>query len=342
MPMPWFLITFVLLSLRIVDVSEAAHEEKVPSALAVGTVFCDTCFKQEFSRTSHFISGAYVSIECENSSSSRSFQREVRTNKHGRFKVLLPPSVGKDAQRIEGCTVKLIRSSEPGCGAVSLGISSRLRLKLKRHGLRVFSAGLLAFKPPKHPSRCTEGPARGDPKFLSRKNSIPSKGYLPRIPGLTPPSYPLPFPSPPSLIPLPPIPWLTPPPPLIPLPPIPWLTPPPSPFIPLPPIPWLTPPPPPPFPFPIPPLPPFPPIPGFTPPPPPPPSSLFPPLPPFPPLSPIPFPPLPGFTPPPPRPPPPPPPSFHFPPLPPIFPFPPPPYSPGNPPASTLPEKTSP
>ncbi|XP_030547856.2 leucine-rich repeat extensin-like protein 3 isoform X2 [Rhodamnia argentea] len=328
MPMPWFLITFVLLSLRIVDVSEAAHEEKVPSALAVGTVFCDTCFKQEFSRTSHFISGAYVSIECENSSSSRSFQREVRTNKHGRFKVLLPPSVGKDAQRIEGCTVKLIRSSEPGCGAVSLGISSRLRLKLKRHGLRVFSAGLLAFKPPKHPSRCTEGPARGDPKFLSRKNSIPSKGYLPRIPGLTPPSYPLPFP--------------TPPPPLIPLPPIPWLTPPPSPFIPLPPIPWLTPPPPPPFPFPIPPLPPFPPIPGFTPPPPPPPSSLFPPLPPFPPLSPIPFPPLPGFTPPPPRPPPPPPPSFHFPPLPPIFPFPPPPYSPGNPPASTLPEKTSP
>lgn len=61
MPMPRFLIAIVFLSLRILDVSEAAHEEKVPSALVVGTVFCDTCFKQEFSRTSHFISGPIYS-----------------------------------------------------------------------------------------------------------------------------------------------------------------------------------------------------------------------------------------------------------------------------------------
>ncbi|KAF8012746.1 hypothetical protein BT93_I0793 [Corymbia citriodora subsp. variegata] len=346
MPMPWFLITLVLLSSRISDVSEAAHEGKVPSAVVVGTVFCDTCFKQEFSRTSHFISGAYVLIECGNSSSSLSFRQEARTNKHGKFKVHLPPSMGNDVERIEECGVKLIKSGDPGCRAMSLDISSSLRLKSKRNGLRVFSAGLLAFKPPKQPSRCSEGPASGDPQFGSKKNLMPSKALLPPIPGLTPPSFPFPFPSLPPLIPLPPIPFLTPPSPLIPLPPIPGLTPPPSPFIPLPPIPipGLTPPPPPLFPFPIPPLPPFLPIPGFTPPSPPPPSFPFPPLPPLPPLPPISLPPLPGFTPPPPPLPSPPPPLpfFHIPPLPPLFPFPPPPHSPDKALASTLPEKTSP
>lgn len=34
---------------------------RLPNAVVVGTVYCDTCFQQEFSRTSHFISGGFRS-----------------------------------------------------------------------------------------------------------------------------------------------------------------------------------------------------------------------------------------------------------------------------------------
>lgn len=40
--------------------SEAGHHHKKPtSAVVVGTVFCDTCFQQDFSMGNHFISGPF-------------------------------------------------------------------------------------------------------------------------------------------------------------------------------------------------------------------------------------------------------------------------------------------
>lgn len=56
--MSWFLIALFLGS-AVVNVSEGTDHEnkKLPSAVVVGTVYCDTCFQQGFSRTSHFLSG---------------------------------------------------------------------------------------------------------------------------------------------------------------------------------------------------------------------------------------------------------------------------------------------
>ncbi|KAF5186856.1 hypothetical protein FRX31_005807, partial [Thalictrum thalictroides] len=50
----WLLI--FTLTLIFINLSEANHGKKLPSAVVVGTVYCDTCFQQDFSRTSHFIS----------------------------------------------------------------------------------------------------------------------------------------------------------------------------------------------------------------------------------------------------------------------------------------------
>ncbi|XP_057980584.1 pollen-specific leucine-rich repeat extensin-like protein 4 [Malania oleifera] len=280
--MSWFLILLIL-SFTF-NPSEANNDhEKLPSAAVVGTVYCDTCSQQGFSRTSHFISGATVAVECRDGSSSKpSFWKEAKTNEHGDFKVQLPISVGKSAKKLKDCAVKLISSSETDCAVASSATSSSLRLKSWKEGTHVFSAGYLTFKPLKQPNMCHQNPSRHGSKTLnSRKAVIPeipaiNLSPLPLIPGLP---VPLPY--------LPPLPPLEPDllfPPL--LPPL-FPSPPPSIGIPLPPNPFQPPPILPPIPFqpPAPPafqLPPIiPPIPGFIPPSSPPPPAFPIPLPPI-------------------------------------------------------------
>ncbi|CAK9134063.1 unnamed protein product [Ilex paraguariensis] len=353
--MSWFFVT-IILSFTFTDLSEARHEKKLPSAVVVGTVYCDTCFQEDFSKSSHFISGASVAVECGDTSSRPSFRKEVKTNEHGEFKVHLPFSVSKHVQKIEGCSVKLISTNQPYCAVASTATSSSLHLKSKKPGTHIFSAGFFTFKPLKQPDLCYQKPSVLNSKKFSSVNQIFSPPTLnPSIPILPPlPQLP-PLPPLPQLPPLPPLPQL---PPLPPLPGLPYYPPvhskttskdtsktlgslkdqkiahpeffsllPPNPLQPpsiLPPNPFQPPP-------------------SILPPNPlQPPPSIFPPIFPSPPPSifpPIPFPPIPGITPSPP----PPPPSFPFPlpplPLPPL-PFPP---SPGIPPASSSSsKKTSP
>ncbi|KAI4389001.1 hypothetical protein MLD38_001272 [Melastoma candidum] len=309
MMIPLFLLLNLISTLTRLPISESSSVHPTDVVL-VGSVLCDTttnCLPQYHGhpQPSQFISGATVSIHCEDSSSGASgLDKKARTDSRGRFKFRLPDDVAKVVLKRGDsgvCSVKLVGSGDPKCSIPSLGSSSIFhRLKSTRHGHSSrFSSGVLSFKPTS--SLC------GGKRMTNF--------FFPPVPGVTPPPLTPPIPglTPPPLI--PPIPGFTPPPPLIPLPPIPGLTPPPSPLIPLPPIPGFTPPPPPPLIH-------LPPIPGFTPPPSPPPSFPIP----FPPVSP--FPPIPGFTHPPP--PPPPPPVFPFPPLP----FLPPPSPPGGPPAS--------
>ncbi|KAJ6707546.1 hypothetical protein OIU85_027862 [Salix viminalis] len=340
------------------NLSEASHGEKPPSAVVVGTVYCDTCFQEDFSRNSHFISGAHVAVECKDEKSRPSFREEAKTDEHGEFKVHLPFSVTKHVKKIQGCSVELLSSSEPFCAVASTATSSSLRLKSRKEGTHIFSAGFFTFKPEKQPFICNQKPRTGNSReFSSRKASLPpvdnpttfpSPLQDPKIPGLPPVNQNLP--------PLPLIPGVLPPlPPLPPLPGLPLLPPVPADTkktktteslksttlpdekavhhtnqfgFPTPP---LFPPiiqPPPLFPPILQPPPLFPPI--LQPPP------LFPPVLPPNPLQPspkpfLPLPPIPGLTPPPPPP-------FSF--LPPLPPFPP--LIPGIPPASSSSQKKSP
>lgn len=48
----FFILTFTYLS-------EARPQKNPSTAVVVGTVYCDTCFQQDFSKDSHFISGSF-------------------------------------------------------------------------------------------------------------------------------------------------------------------------------------------------------------------------------------------------------------------------------------------
>lgn len=56
--MSWFIIVLIL-NLTFSSFSEARHAKKLPTPVVVGTVYCDTCFQNDFSRNSHFIEGEY-------------------------------------------------------------------------------------------------------------------------------------------------------------------------------------------------------------------------------------------------------------------------------------------
>ncbi|KAL7190640.1 hypothetical protein ACSBR2_022842 [Camellia fascicularis] len=272
--MSWYLINIIVLSFTFSSLSEAQHEKKLPSAVVVGTVYCDTCFQEHFSKTSHFISGALVAVECRGTrSSTPSFHKEVKTNEHGEFKVHLPFSVTKQAKKIKKCSVKLISSSEPHCAVASTSTSSSLHLKSRKQETHIFSAGFFTFKPPKQPKLCK---AFNSKKYstqlssgmVSQQQIFSPIPQIPLIPSLPPPFGIIPLPpnplQPPSIVPPNP---LLPPPPSI-LPPNPLQPPPsifpPNPFQPSPPL--------------FPPI--LPPIPVLTPPSPPPPAIPFIPLPP--------------------------------------------------------------
>ncbi|KAK7381206.1 hypothetical protein VNO78_33737 [Psophocarpus tetragonolobus] len=221
--MCWSLV-ILFLSLTC-GISEASNDRKLPSTVVVGTVFCDTCFHQEFSTKSHFISGALVEVECKVGNSAPTFKKEVKTNEHGEFKVKLPFKVWKHAKIIKGCTFKLISSSEPHCAVASFSTSSSVSLKTRNQGENIFSAGSFSFKPIEKPQFCNHNSlALGKTRVLK---SIPteSSDKSQSDNSLTKDTFfpfpPLPFPP----FPFPPIPML---PPLPFLPPFPFL--PPNPF----------------------------------------------------------------------------------------------------------------
>ncbi|CAN6574595.1 unnamed protein product [Malus baccata var. baccata] len=71
--MSWFFtVLFLVTALTFHTPSEASHEKNDPSAVVVGTVYCDTCFQEDFSHTSHFISGT-----SQNVGSLRQLEMEV-------------------------------------------------------------------------------------------------------------------------------------------------------------------------------------------------------------------------------------------------------------------------
>ncbi|XP_073008298.1 uncharacterized protein [Typha latifolia] len=184
--------------------SSAAHhnhhdKNHLPSAMVVGTVYCDTCFLQEFSKTSRFISGASVGIKCGDA-----FQKEVLTNRRGEFRVHLPLEV-----IIKTCSVKLIKSSDPYCSVASPPMTNGLRHKARRNGVHVYSAGLFTFKPLTQPELCNqkvEQPALSFPPIptnpLQPPSFFPPNPFQPPLPFQpSPPAFPFPsFPFPPNPI----------------------------------------------------------------------------------------------------------------------------------------------
>lgn len=61
--MSWFVTLFFLISLTFTTSSEASHEKKLQPAVVIGKVYCETCFQDAFSKSSHFISGNHFQMQ---------------------------------------------------------------------------------------------------------------------------------------------------------------------------------------------------------------------------------------------------------------------------------------
>ncbi|CAN1826700.1 IgA FC receptor [Linum perenne] len=193
------------------DAEPTAANKKLPfpssrpsAAIVVGTVYCDTCFQDAFSKDTRFISGASVAVECRR----RRFQQQVKTDEQGRFKVKLPFSVSKQVDSIRRCSVKLVSSSDPSCAVASIANSSALhRIHKKQGDLHVFSAGFFTFRPSQHTNLCSQKDLSGLPTLpspspvneddpshspdMNQNRFLPPLPLLPRLPPL-PPLPPLP------------------------------------------------------------------------------------------------------------------------------------------------------
>ncbi|GAA0166098.1 hypothetical protein Leryth_023322 [Lithospermum erythrorhizon] len=211
------LCVLIFLSLALFNLSEARQQKKHASAVLVGSVYCDTCFHQSFSKASHFISGADVAVECSVTNTTPNFKKVVSTNEHGEFRIHLPFSVSKHVKKIKRCSVKLIKSSEPFCAVASSATSSALHLKSRKEGNHIFSAGFFTFKPLNQPELCGQKPSvQESNKFESQKSSITNPKdprYLPPIenpPSSNQPPLVIDLPLLPPLTSLPAIPFLPP------------------------------------------------------------------------------------------------------------------------------------
>ncbi|KAJ8436017.1 hypothetical protein Cgig2_007675 [Carnegiea gigantea] len=183
------------------SLSEARNQpQKFSPAVVVGTVYCDACFQDDFSKDSHYISGATVAVKCQEKGSRPAFAQKVKTDKQGKFIVHLPFSMSKHIKEIQGCTVKLVKSSEPYCAVASTTNSSAIYLKETKQGKHIFSAGFFTFKPLKQPEICNQKPSVTNSfQGLFPHPNLPFMPSLPQLP---------PLPELPPLPPLPPLPSL--------------------------------------------------------------------------------------------------------------------------------------
>ncbi|KAG8383316.1 hypothetical protein BUALT_Bualt05G0172000 [Buddleja alternifolia] len=217
----------------------------------LGSVYCDVCYHNSFSKHSYFLPGVDVHVQCKLKASSPrtaeqiSFSVNRTTDRYGMYKVDIPSVDGVDCTPdppIQSfCQATLIGSTDSvsasSCNVPSTRSSStEITLKSKQNNVCSYTLGSLSYKPLiRNFSLC--GRARGKERLESATNSWnSSKTFLPYIP-----PYVFPWPQ------LPPLPQFPPLPPLPPLPPFPSFpfpptTNPPSLPFPFPPLPPFTPP----------------------------------------------------------------------------------------------------
>nr|CAB3457534.1 unnamed protein product [Digitaria exilis] len=231
----------LLLLLLMLSGTEAKFLSKASNITVVGSVYCDACSNNTFSKHSFFLkgnssnemndestnagvllAGARVLIKCSfkvNSSSSEelSLEAERTTDKHGVYKLDVPPVDGFECREghelRSACRATLVRSSSAACNVPGLGGSSSTQqhIALRSRGAATNACFLnlnaLNFRPAKRDAALC--PGGGAAAFGS------SLFFWPLLPLFWPPypspvgggaaggtvSFPWPFPVPSWLVP---------------------------------------------------------------------------------------------------------------------------------------------
>ncbi|KAG6476406.1 formin-1-like [Zingiber officinale] len=189
------LVIFAFCCILLCSSSSTHHEVREGAVLVTGTVYCDTCFRQPDAKSTQVISGGWVAVECGSSgSNSPSYRTVVRTNRQGVFRAHLPAKIGGDRLHyLESCAVELIKTNQPFCAvASSATVPRQLRLKSRRHGVHVYSAGFFSFKPLNQPEMCSQKPVPFGDQKAPAEEQAGTGGFFPPLPpfNLLPPLLP--------------------------------------------------------------------------------------------------------------------------------------------------------
>ncbi|KAF8645307.1 hypothetical protein HU200_066194 [Digitaria exilis] len=196
----WLLLALVLLSC-FPCYPAARHGRKDPRPPLTGAVVVGSVHSgSETTNT--------ISVHCHDGNGRTVFQKEVVTDRHGRFHVHLPQETSGRLPSVTSCSVRLQQPSNhnaAACAATATSSSRGLRLvapKRRGGGARVFSAGEFGVHVPE---LCGQKgiffpplPLVPEPPNIGGV-PIPPNPITPAPPSLVPPL--LPTPSPPSILP---------------------------------------------------------------------------------------------------------------------------------------------
>ncbi|XP_052166807.1 uncharacterized protein LOC127783653 [Oryza glaberrima] len=182
----------------------------------VGSVYCDACSNNTFSKHSFFLKGARVLIQCSfkvNSTMAEelSLEAERTTDQNGVYKLDVPAAGGFDCREghdlRSACRATLVRSSSAACNVPGLrGSTQHIALRSRATNACFLNLNALNFRPAKRDAALCHGGDGGGAAFGS------SLFFWPFLPLFWPPyrlpgggggtvSFPWPFPVPDWLVP---------------------------------------------------------------------------------------------------------------------------------------------
>ncbi|OAY76258.1 uncharacterized protein LOC109713156 isoform X2 [Ananas comosus] len=139
--------------------SAEALPRPISNITVLGSVYCDPCSNNTFSKHSFFLKGARVQIQCRfrvNSTSREEIliEAERTTDKFGIYKLDIPPVDGfecREGREIRSaCRANLISSSSSSCNVPGLqGSTQHLAIKPKQANICFFNLNALNYRPPR-------------------------------------------------------------------------------------------------------------------------------------------------------------------------------------------------
>ncbi|WOL03732.1 proline-rich protein 4-like [Canna indica] len=223
-PPPLLLLPFFLVATFSTS-SDAAPLHRIANVTVLGSVYCDACSSNNFSKNSYFLRGALVLVQCKfavNSTSAASREEMSitayrTTDRFGVYELDVPPVDGfecREGKEIRSmCRATLLKSPSKRCNVAGFSsATAHVAVKDRGSGVCYCNLNALSYRPARRSVlRCGEkkGVAAAVAGAPSSSSSLIFWPILPPF-GLPWPNLPFPFPFllPPSLpFPFPHIPW---------------------------------------------------------------------------------------------------------------------------------------
>ncbi|KAK9272330.1 hypothetical protein L1049_002701 [Liquidambar formosana] len=128
--------------------------------MVMGSVYCDICSNNSFSRHSYFLPGAEVKIDCKfeaispKTTEEISFSVKRTTNKFGIYKLEIPSVDGiecaEESAIASSCQASLMWTSSSSCNVPGYKTTTdEITIKSKQANLCIYSMNALSYRPSK-------------------------------------------------------------------------------------------------------------------------------------------------------------------------------------------------